>query len=88
MITSDRPPKDIATLEDRLRSRFEWGLTADIQPPDLETRMAILKRKADDENLVVPNGVIVYIANQIQSNIRVLEGALIRVIAHSSLIDS
>ena len=88
MITSDRPPKDIATLEDRLRSRFEWGLTADIQPPDLETRMAILKRKADDENLVVPNDVIVYIANQIQSNIRVLEGALIRVIAHSSLIDS
>lgn len=88
VITSDRPPKDIATLEDRLRSRFEWGLTADIQPPDLETRMAILKRKADDENLVVPNDVIVYIANQIQSNIRVLEGALIRVIAHSSLIDS
>lgn len=88
IITSDRPPKDIATLEDRLRSRFEWGLTADMQPPDLETRMAILKRKADDESLVVPNDVIVFIANQIQSNIRVLEGALIRVIAYSSLINS
>jgi chromosomal replication initiator protein len=88
VITSDRPPKDIATLEDRLRSRFEWGLTADIQPPDLETRIAILKRKADDESLVVPNDVVVFIANQIQSNIRVLEGALIRVIAYSSLIDS
>lgn len=88
VITSDRPPKDIATLEDRLRSRFEWGLTADIQPPDLETRMTILKRKADDESLVVPNDVIVFIANQIRSNIRVLEGALIRVIAHSSLINS
>lgn len=88
VITSDRPPKDIATLEDRLRSRFEWGLTADMQPPDLETRMAILKRKADDESLVVPNDVIVFIANQIQSNIRVLEGALIRVIAYSSLVNS
>jgi len=88
VITSDRPPKDIATLEDRLRSRFEWGLTADIQPPDLETRIAILKRKADDESLVVPNDVVVFIASQIQSNIRVLEGALIRVIAYSSLINS
>ena len=88
VISSDRPPRNIPTLEDRLRSRFEWGLTTDIQVPELETRIAILKRKADDENLSVPNDVIFFIANQINSNIRELEGALIRVIAHSSLLNS
>ena len=79
------PPKEIPTLEDRLRSRFEWGLIADIQPPDFETRMAILKKKADVEGLNVPNEVMVYIATKIKSNIRELEGALIRIIAYSSL---
>ncbi|SEF97991.1 chromosomal replication initiator protein [Caloramator fervidus] len=85
IISSDRPPKEIPTLEDRLRSRFEWGLIADIQPPDFETRIAILKKKADMENLNIPNEVMVYIANKIQSNIRELEGALIRIVAYSSL---
>ena len=85
ILSSDRPPKEIPTLEDRLRSRFEWGLIADIQPPDIETRMAILKKKADVEGLSVPNEVMVYIATKIKSNIRELEGALIRIIAYSSL---
>ncbi|HAZ37286.1 MAG TPA: chromosomal replication initiator protein DnaA [Clostridiaceae bacterium] len=85
IISSDRPPKEIPTLEDRLRSRFEWGLIADIQPPDFETRIAILKKKADIEHLNVSNDVMVYIANKIQSNIRELEGALIRIVAYSSL---
>ncbi|WP_352418579.1 chromosomal replication initiator protein DnaA [Proteiniborus sp.] len=85
IISSDRPPKEIATLEDRLRSRFEWGLTADIQPPDLETRIAILRKKAKVENIDVPNDVTHYIATKIQSNIRELEGALIRIVAYSSL---
>lgn len=85
IISSDRPPKDIPTLEDRLRSRFEWGLITDIQAPDLETRIAILRKKAKLENLQVANEVMVYIANNIQSNIRELEGALIRVMAYASL---
>jgi chromosomal replication initiator protein len=85
ILSSDRPPKEIPTLEDRLRSRFEWGLIADIQAPDFETRIAILKKKADVENLNIPNEVMVYIATKIKSNIRELEGALIRIVAYSSL---
>lgn len=85
VISSDRPPKEIPTLEDRLRSRFEWGLITDITPPDLETRIAILRKKAKAEGLDIPNEVMIYIANQIDTNIRELEGALIRVIAYSSL---
>ncbi|QGG46986.1 chromosomal replication initiator protein DnaA [Heliorestis convoluta] len=85
IISSDRPPKEIPTLEDRLRSRFEWGLITDINAPDLETRIAILRKKAMVENLEVPNEVIAFIANTIQSNIRELEGALNRIMAFSSL---
>ena len=85
IISSDRPPKDIPTLEDRLRSRFEWGLITDIQPPDLETRIAILRKKALLENMEVPNDVMVFIASRIDNNIRELEGALIRVMAYASL---
>ncbi len=87
VISSDRPPKEIPTLEDRLRSRFEWGLITDITPPDLETRIAILRKKAKAERLDISNEVMIYIANQIDSNIRELEGALIRVVAYSSLIN-
>jgi chromosomal replication initiator protein len=79
------PPKKIATLEDRLRSRFEWGLITDIQPPDLETRIAILRKKAEMDHLTVAEDVMSYIASKVESNIRELEGALIRVIAYASL---
>lgn len=85
IISSDRPPKEIPTLEDRLRSRFEWGLITDIQPPDFETRIAILKKKANIENLNIPDEVFHLIANNIHSNIRELEGALIKIVAYSSL---
>ena len=85
IISSDRPPKKIATLEDRLRSRFEWGLITDIQPPDLETRIAILRKKAEMDHLTVAEDVMSYIASRVESNIRELEGALIRVIAYASL---
>ena len=85
VITSDRPPKDIITLEERLISRFEWGLTTDIQPPDYETRIAILRKKSQTENLNVPTEVIDFIAEKIPSNIRQLEGALIKLTAYSTL---
>ena len=85
VISSDRPPKEIAKLEDRLRSRFEWGLIVDITPPDYETRMAILQKKIEEENLEIPAEALNYIANQIQSNIRELEGALTRLLAYSKL---
>ncbi len=84
VISSDRPPREIPTLEDRLRSRFEWGLITDIHPPDLETRIAILRKKVKAENLDIPDDVLLYIANQIDSNIRELEGALLRVVAYSA----
>lgn len=85
VIASDRPPKELAEIEDRLRSRFEWGLIADIQPPDLETKVAILQKKADLEKVELPTNVALFIASNIRSNVRELEGALIRLIAYASL---
>jgi chromosomal replication initiator protein len=85
VISSDRPPKQLATLEDRLRTRFEWGLITDVQPPELETRIAILRKKAQMERLAVPDEVLELIASSIERNIRELEGALIRVTAFASL---
>jgi len=85
VVTSDKFPKDIPGLEERLRSRFEWGLIADIQPPDIETKIAILKKKAEAEAVPLPDNVAIYIASKIKSNIRELEGSLIRLIAYASL---
>ena len=85
VLSSDRPPQQLVTLEDRLRNRFQWGLTTDVQPPDLETRIAILRKKAAQDGLDAPPEVLEYIASKISTNIRELEGALIRVTAFASL---
>ncbi|WP_242964923.1 chromosomal replication initiator protein DnaA [Scatolibacter rhodanostii] len=85
ILTSDRPPKDISTLEDRLQTRFEWGLTADIQPPDFETRIAIITRKAENLDITIPDTVCEYIANKLKSNIRQLEGAVKKIKAYNLL---
>ena len=85
VIASDRSPKELAEIEDRLRSRFEWGLIADIQPPDLETKVAILQKKAESEKIALPTEVALFIASNVRTNVRELEGALIRLVAYCSL---
>src|SRR5437667_7581925 len=85
VISSDCPPKDIPGLVERLRSRFEWGLLADMQPPDLETKMAILDKKAEMEGITLPEDVRAFMASRTKSNVRELEGALVKLIAYSSL---
>src|SRR5271165_5067608 len=85
VIASDRPPKELAEIEDRLRSRFEWGLIADIQPPDLETKVAILQKKAEQEKVTLPTEVALYVAQNVRTNVRELEGALVRLIAWCQL---
>jgi chromosomal replication initiator protein len=88
IISADCPPREIPTLEERLHSRFEWGLIADIQPPDLETKVAIIRKKAERQNIAIPDNVALYIASKIKSNVRELEGALVRLIAYCSLTGS
>ncbi len=85
VVTSDRPPKEIPTLEERLVSRFEWGLISDIQPPDYETRLAILRKKAERENHLIPDDVLCFIADNVKSNIRELEGSLVKLVVHASV---
>ena len=85
VLSADRPPRDIQGIEERLLSRFQWGLSADLQPPELETRIAILQRKAEDDGIVLQHDIIEFIAHNIKSNIRELEGALIRLLAHATL---
>src|SRR5258708_38381140 len=85
VIASDRPPKELADFEDRLRSRFEWGLIADIQPPDLETKVAVLQKKAESEQTSLPTDVALFIASNVRTNARELEGGLVRLIAWCSM---
>jgi chromosomal replication initiator protein len=85
VFTSDRPPKEIPTIEERLRSRFEWGLIADIQPPDLETKVAILRRKADEKKMDLPQDVALFVAERVRSNVRELEGHLNKIVVYASL---
>ncbi len=86
VFTSDRPPKEIPTLEERLRSRFEWGLTADIQPPDLETKVAILRKKAEDKGVQMPEDVAIFVGERVRSNVRELEGHLNKIAAFASMV--
>ena len=85
VVSSDCPPREIPTLEERLHSRFEWGLIADLEPPDLETKVAILKRKADLDGIELTDDIAIYIAGKVKSNVRELEGSLVRLVAISSM---